>query len=113
MAAELWVMNILKIVVAVIAVHLTLTKIIPLIQDFLMPYVDKKATDAFTSLLGVIIIVIGGSAIVSFIIAIGDSTIGYLGVIGAGFDVVLKFFEYIQYGLIAVLAFAVLKNWKK
>ncbi len=113
MAVELWVINVLKIVVAVIAVHLTLTKVIPLIQDFLMPYVDKKSTDAFTSLLGVIIIIIGGSAIIGFITAIGDSTINYVTVIGAGFDVILKFFEFIQYGLIAVLAFAVLKNWKK
>lgn len=111
-AADLWAINILKIIVTVITVHLTLTKIMPLIQDFLAPFIEKKATDALTSLFGVLIIIIGGLAVVEFVLAIGNSAFDYLSIIGAGFGVLKQFFDYLQYVVIVVLGIAVFKTYK-
>lgn len=112
MAADLWVINIIKIIITVIALHLTLTKVMPLIQDFLNPFIDKKPSDALTSLFGVLAIVIAGSMIVGFLLAIGNPAMEYLAVIGAGFELLKGFFDYLQYVVIVVLGIAVLKTYK-
>lgn len=110
--ADLWAMNLLKIVVTVIAVHLTLTKVMPLIQDFLNPFLEKKATEALTSLFGVLVLMIGGLFIMEFILAIGNPGIAYITVLQPGFDLVMKFFDYFQYVVIVIVGLAVLKTYK-
>lgn len=112
MALDLWAGNILKIIFVIIGVHLTLTKIIPLIQDFLTPFIEKKAGDAFTSLLGVLVIVLGGLAIISFITAIGNPVMEYIAVLEPGFKIMLDFLDYFKYAAVVVLGFAVLKSYK-
>ena len=110
--AEIWAMNILKIIVTVIAVHLTLTKIMPLVQDFLLPFIDKKATDALTSLFGVLIIVLGGTFVMEFVLAIGNPAFSYLSVLQPAFDLLISFIGYLQYVVIVIIGIAVLKTYK-
>lgn len=112
-AADIWALNILKIVVVVVAVHLTLTKIMPLVDNFLKAFLDKKSTDALTSLLGVLVIVLGGTMIVEYLLLIGNVVMEYIGVVGAGLELIMKFFEYLQYLIIVVIGVAVLKGTKK
>jgi len=113
MAAELWATNLLKIVITIVATHLTLTKVMPLVDKFFGAFIDKKATDALTSLLGVIVIIFAGGMVVEFILAINNTGFNYVAVIGPGFDLLLKFFEFLQWILLAVVAAAVLKSYKK
>lgn len=113
MTAELWATNLLKIAITIIAIHLTLTKIMPLVDNFVGSFLDKKSTDALTSLLGVLVLIIGGGFIIEFVLAVGNASFNYVAVIGPGFDLILKFFEYLQWIIIAIIAAAVLKGKKK
>lgn len=111
-ATDLWAINILKIIVTVVTVHLILTKVMPLVQDFLMPFIEKKATDALTSLFGVLIIALGGVFVMEFVLAVGSPAFSYLTILQPAFDLLMKFIDYLQYVVIVIIGLAVLKTYK-
>ncbi len=113
MAAELWVTNVLKIVFVIIGGHIAITKVVPLVNDFLVSFIkDKKAVDAFTSLLDIFILVTIGIKIVDYLLSIDNGILNYVAAIAPGFEILSIFFEYIQWILVALLVLVALRNYK-
>src|SRR3989344_28582 len=105
MAAEIIAINILKIVFVILGGHIAITKIVPLLNDFLDSFIkDKKAVDSFTSLIDIFILVMVGLKIFEFITAIDNKLLAYLTVLQPGFEVVSSLFTYLQWILLALIA---------
>jgi len=114
MAAETWVMNILRIGFVVAGTHITLTKIMPLIENYFSLIIsNKKIMDSLTSLLGVLMLVIAANLVFGYISAINNSTLNYLLVIRPVVDLLYEFIGYVQWLVIAVFIIGGLKVFKK
>lgn len=114
MAAQAWVINILKIAFVVAGTHITLTKIMPLIENyFSLVIVNKKVMSALTSLLGVLVLVIAANLIFGFISSIANPTLNYLLVVKPGVDLLYEFIGYMKWLVFAVFVIGGLKVFKK
>lgn len=113
MAVELWIISILKVVFVIIGGHIAITKVVPLLNDFLLSFIkDNKSVDAFTSLIDIFILVIVGLKIVEFLLEIDNSIINYIAAIQPGFEILSTLFSYIQWILLALIVVVALKHYK-
>lgn len=114
MAGEVWVINILKIIFVIAGTHITLTRIMPLIERyFSLVIVNKKIMDALTSLLGVLVLVLAANLVFEFIGAIANPILNYILVAKPLVDLLYQFIGYIQWLVIAVFVIGGLKVFKK
>ncbi len=114
MSAEAFIINLLKIISVVVAGHITLTKIIPLLDDMLKGLIkDNKVADRFTSLLGILVIVLASTKIIEFAMATGNKVIGYLDVLKPGLEFVLSLVPYFGYVFAALVLIVAARGFKK
>jgi hypothetical protein len=114
MGAEIFIVNLLKIISVVIAGHITLTKIIPLIDDMLKGLIkENKVVDSFTSLLGILVIVLASIKIIEFAMAMQNKVIGYLEVLKPGLELILSLAPYFGYVFAALVLIIAVKNFRK
>lgn len=111
-SAELWIVNILKILFVIIGAHLAITKILPMLKDTLSSF-DKKMVNGLISLFAVFIIVFAGLAIFEFITAIGSKGFSYLLVIKPAFDLIYRLEYYFKYIILGIIVILGLKAFKK
>lgn len=114
MAVESIVVNILKIIFVVLAGHVVLTKIIPMLDAMLKGLIkETKVVDNFTSLLGVLVFVLVGVKIIEFATATQNTVIGYLSVVQPGFDFILDLVPYFGYIFAAAVVIVALRGIKR
>src|SRR3989344_4445591 len=108
MGIETFIVNLLNIAFVVVAGHIAITKIIPLLDGMLKSLIkETKAVDNFTSLLGVLVFVLVGVKVIEFAVATQNSVIGYLTVVKPGLELLLNlvpYFGYIFAGAVAIIA---------
>lgn len=113
MAVEEWIINLLKIVFVIVAGHIAITRIVPLLNDFLLSFVkNKKSVDSFTSLIDIFVIVLVATKIVEFALNIQNKIIGYVSILGPGLQVLTSVFEYLKWILLALILVIAFKNTK-
>ncbi|MEK6937128.1 MAG: hypothetical protein AABW58_03600 [Nanoarchaeota archaeon] len=114
MGVEAFIVNLLKIVSVVVAGHVTLTKIIPLLDDMLKGLIkDNKVVDRFTSLLGILVVVLASVKIIEFAMATGNKVIEYLDVLKPGLEFVLNLLPYFGYVFAAIVLIIAVRSFKK
>jgi len=114
LALEDFIVNLLKIVFVVLAGHISLTKVIPLLDGILKELVkEKKAVDNFTSLLGILVFVMVGIKIVEFALATQNKIISYLSVVKPGLDLLLSLVPYLGYIFAGMVLLIALRNFRK
>ena len=108
MAVSLIVTNILKIVVVILAGHVTLTKIIPMMDELLKGLIkENKVVDNFTSLLGVFVFVLVGMKIVDLAVLTENKVISYLSILKPGLELIhslVPYFGYVFAGAVVIIA---------
>ncbi len=113
MAVELWVVNVLKIIIILLAAHLAITRIIPLLSAFLQNVTkDEKSINSFISLLDIFILALVGAKVIEYCLAIGNNILNYIGVLAPAFELVIDVFKYLQWILVILLAVVALKKYK-
>ena len=113
MAIEGWVINILKIVFVIIAGHIAITKVVPLLNDFLESFIkNSKAIDSFTSLIDIFILVLIGTKIVEFLLATENTVISFISVLEPAFEIFMSLFTYLQWIILALIVVVAIKNIK-
>ncbi len=114
MGFEIFLVNFLKIVFVIVAGHIAITKIIPLIDDMLKALIkETKVVDRFTSLLGILVIVVFGSKIIEFAMATENKVVSYLSVVKPGFDLLLSLVPYFGYIFAAAVVIISVKSFRK
>ena len=114
MAADIWIATILKLGFIVAIVHLTLSRIIPMIQDFFSTAIkDKKALESLTSLIGVLILILAGKEALLVIEELNNAVLNYILTFGPALVILSNLIYYLQWVILAVFIVAVLKAWKK
>ena len=114
MSAETFIINLLKIISVVAAGHIILTKIIPLLDDMLKGLIkDNKVVDKFTSLLGVLVIVLASVKLIEFAVATENKVIGYLTVLKPGLELILSLVPYFGYIFAALVLIIAARSFKK
>jgi len=113
MAAEIIAINILKIVFVIIGGHVAITRVVPLLNDFLLSFIkDRKSVESFTSLIDIFILALVGLKIVGFAIATENPFASYLTVIQPGFDLIMILFDYLKWILVVLIGVVAIKNIK-
>ena len=113
MAAEVWISFILKIIITLIVAHIAITKIVPLLNDFLISFIkDKNAVNSFTSLIDILVLVLVGSQIVLLTKEVNNSILNYVTIIEPATELLRNIFSYIQWILLVLIAVVALKNLK-
>jgi len=113
LAIDIYITNIIKIIFAIIGGHLAITKILPLIKDFLDDFISDKVMKGLISLLTITIIVAVATLVVQFTTAIGNPVFNYIALIQPMLDIFKTLFDYLQYVVaIGLIAYAI-KNFKK
>ncbi|MEK6934648.1 MAG: hypothetical protein AABW46_02110 [Nanoarchaeota archaeon] len=113
MAVEAIAINILKIVFVIIGAHIAITRVVPLLDDFLISFIkDKKSVESFTSLVDIFILVLVGLMIIEFALATENSFVSYIEVIKPGFDLIMQLFDYLKWILVVLIGVVALKNIK-
>lgn len=113
MAIELWIINILKVIFIIIGGHIAITKVVPLLSDFLQSFIrDNKAVDAFTSLIDIFILVTVGLISIESLLAVENNILNYIEVLQPGFTVLSTLFTYIQWILLGLMLVVAFKNFK-
>jgi ABC-type multidrug transport system fused ATPase/permease subunit len=114
MPIEPYIINIIKIMFTIIGGHLAITKILPLLKDFLDDFIkEDKVMKGLVSLLTVFIIVTVITLVIDFIASIGNPILNYITYIKPAIDIFSKLFDYLQYIVAAVLISYAIKNFKK
>ena len=114
MSAEIFIVILVKIISVVVAGHIILTKIIPLLDNILKGLIkDNKVVDGFTSLLGILVIVLASVKIIEFAIATGNKVIGYLDVLKPGLELILSLVPYFGYLFGALVLIIAVRSFKK
>ena len=114
MGVETIILNILKIAFVVLAGHIALTKIIPILDEMLKSLLkDNKIVDSFTSLLGILVFVLVGKSVIEFATATENKVIAYLSVLKPGVDLLLSLIPYFGYIFAAAVVIIALKGIKK
>ncbi len=113
MAVEIWINTILKVIFVVIGGHIAITKVVPLLNEFLLSFIkNQKSVDAFTSLIDIYILTLVGLKIVEFALETENNIVQYIGVLAPGFEVLSTLFGYLQWILLALIVVVALKNYK-
>jgi len=112
-SAEVWVLNILKIIFVIIGAHIAITKVLPIFKDAIQGLGDKKIINGLVSLFAILIIIFAGLTIFNFIEAIGSKWFSYLLVIKPAFDIIFKLEYYFKYVILGVIVILGLKAFKK
>ncbi|MBI2671762.1 hypothetical protein HYX16_02415 [Candidatus Woesearchaeota archaeon] len=114
LALEEYIVNLLKIVFVVLAGHISLTKVIPLLDGLLSELIkEKKAVDNFTSLLGILVFVLVGMKIVEFALATQNKIISYLSVVKPGLDLLMSLSSYFGWILAGAVVVLGLRSFRK
>ena len=113
MTVEVWIGVILKVIFVVIGGHIAITKIVPLLNEFLLSFIkNQKSVDAFTSLIDIYILTLVGLKIVEFTLETENDIVNYIGVLKPGFEILSALFGYLQWILLALIIVVALKNYK-
>ncbi|MFH1592332.1 MAG: hypothetical protein ABIB47_03120 [Candidatus Woesearchaeota archaeon] len=113
MGAEIWISIILKIIFLLVAAHIAITKIVPLLNDFLLSFIkNKSSVNSFTSLIDIFILVLVGSSIVTFLLEANNAILNYISVLQPAFEVLKELFVYLQWILLVLIAVVAIKNLK-
>ncbi|MEK6922786.1 MAG: hypothetical protein AABX08_03240 [Nanoarchaeota archaeon] len=113
MGAEVWITLILKIIIILIAGHIAITKIVPLLNDFLLSFIkDKSSVNSFTSLIDIFILVLVGAQIVNFVQETDSVALSYISILEPAFNVLKEIFVYLQWILLALIVVVAIKNLK-
>ena len=112
-SAEIWIVNLLKILFVIVGAHLAITKVLPMFKNIVDGLGDKKVSEGIISLFAVFILVFAGLAIFDFITAIGSIGLSYLTVIKPAFDLIFGLVYYIKYIVLGVIIVLGLKAFKK
>lgn len=114
MAADIWVITIFKLAFVAVIAHLTLTRIIPLLQNFLSSmFKDKKPLESLTSLLGILVLLLAGKEVLVVIEELNNAVLNYILTLGPALTMLSKLTWYLQYIIAAVLLVAIFKAYKK
>lgn len=114
MAIDIWIATIFKLGFVIAAVHLTLTRIIPMLQSLLETiFKEKKALDGLTSLLGILVLILAGKEVLTFVQELNNGILNYLLTLQPALAVLLNLVFYLQWVILAVLIVAILKAYKK
>ena len=114
MAVDIWVSTILRIIFILAATHISLTKIIPMVQDFLSSiFKDKKTLDGITSLFGILVLILAVKELLPAIETLNNNILNYLLTLEPALTVLLNFVYYLQFIILAVFVVAVFKAYKK
>ena len=114
MSTEIFVVNLFKIISIVVAGHITLTKILPLLDEMLQSLVkENKVVDKFTSLLGILVIVLASLKIIEFAMSMQNKVISYLDVLKPGLEFVLSLVPYFSYVFAALVLIIAVRSFKK
>ena len=114
MSFEIFFTSILKIIFVIVAGHIALTKIIPLVDEMLKALIkETKVVDKFTSLLGVLVFVMVGVKIIEFAAVTQNKVISYLSVIQPGLDLLLSLVPYFGYIFAATVIIIAARSFKK
>lgn len=112
-SAEIWIVNLLKIIFVVVGAHLAITKVLPMLKSIVDGLGDKRVSEGIISLFAVFILVFAGLAILDFITAIGSTGLSYLNVIKPAFDLIFRLEYYFKYVILGVIIVLGLKAFKK
>lgn len=113
MAAEIWVTVILKVIILILVGHVAITRIVPLLNDFLLGFIkDKRPVDSFTSLVDIFILVLVCKKIVEIVLEAGNTALSYISIFDPGLTVLNSLFMYIQWIVLVLMALVALKNIK-
>lgn len=113
MTTEIIAINILKIVFVIVGGHIAITRVVPLLDDFLASFIkDKQSVESFTSLVDIFILVAIGLKIVEFALATENTFAGYISVIKPAFDLIMQLFDYLKWILVVLIGVVALKNLK-
>jgi len=113
MAAEIIAINILKIVFVILGGHIAITRVVPLLNDFLLSFIkDKQSVESFTSLIDILILVLIGTKIIEFALATGNTYLAYIEVLKPGFDLIMSLFDYLKWILVVLIGVVAIKNIK-
>jgi len=114
LAIDVYITNIIKIIFAIIGGHLAITRILPVLKNFLDDFIkEDKVLKALISLLTFAIIVAVANLVVQFTTAIGNPVFNYIALIQPMLDIFNTLFSYLQYIVaIGLIAYAI-KNFKK
>jgi nucleoside permease NupC len=114
LAVDIWVSILFKLGFIAVITHLSLTKILPLLQDFLgSMFKDKKSMESLTSLLGILILILAGKEVLVVVEAFNNAALNYILTLGPAIIILSNLVYYLQYIIAAVLLVAILKAYKK
>jgi len=114
MGVEIWIIFVLKIVFVLVAAHIAITKIVPLLNDFLLSFIkDNKSVNSFTSLIDIFILVLAGSQVIALALEVENTALNYISVLQPAFDVLLQIFIYLQWILLVLIAVVAIKSLKR
>ena len=106
-SAEVIVLNILKIIFVIVATHIGLTKLVPMLEQVLgMSISDKKALDGLTSLLSILVLVLAGKTIVDLAKLTEIQILSYLDIFTPALELLFKlvpYFAWVLAGLVVIL----------
>jgi len=113
MGAEIWIVSVLKIVFIILAGHIAITKIVPLLNDFLLSFIkDRRSVNSFTSLIDIFILVTVGLKIIEITLEVENKALTYLNILKPGFELIVSLFTYLQWILLALILVVALKAYK-
>lgn len=113
MVVETWVVTLLKVVFVIVAGHIAITKIVPLLDEFLSGFIkNEKAVDSFTSLIDIFILVLVGTKIIEFLLETENPVLSYFSALQPSFELLNALFSYLQWILLALIAIVALKYFK-
>lgn len=114
MAADIWIATILKLGFIVAVVHLALSRIIPMLQDFFSTAIkDKKALESLTSLIGILILILAGKEALTVVEELNNAVLNYILTFGPALLVLSNLIYYLQWVILAVFLVAVLRSFRK
>ena len=114
MAVDIWIATLFKIGFVVAIIHLSLTRIIPLLQDFLSTiFKDKKSLESLTSLFGILVLILAGKEILIVIEELNNAVLNYVLTLGPALIVLSNLVYYLQWIILAIFIVALLKAYKK
>lgn len=114
MVVDIWIATLFKIGFIAAIVHLSLTRIIPLLQDFLSTiFKDKKSLDSLTSLLGILVLILAGKEILTVVETLNNAVLNYVLTLGPALIVLSNLVFYLQWIILAIFIVALLKAYKK
>ena len=106
-AAETIILLILKMVFIVVAAHIGLTKLVPMLESVLKTVIkDQKSLDGLTSLLSILILTISATKVIEFGKLTEIQVLSYLDVFQPALDLFMQlvpYFAWVLGGLVVIL----------